>query len=103
MVQGKQLENIVKQEAVLNKLTAFLVKAEQLLNEWKALQVEVAGLDAYYQSEQWKIDYKASEDGEIPLEVPHGIVSEDAIYNALTDKRELEKEYVSFLMNNQRK
>lgn len=82
----KQLQNIQEMEEILNKIENFTPKAEQFLKQWQELLPEVQKLDAYYTSQQWLEDYDASNRGEIPKEMPHGVLSEDLAYNALGDQ-----------------
>ncbi len=39
----------------------------------------------YYQSSLWRSDFEADEAGELPADLPRGVLSEDAIYNVLTE------------------
>ncbi|MBQ7073562.1 DUF4298 domain-containing protein [bacterium] len=43
----------------------------------------------YYESIQRKKDYNEVNCGKLKLDIPHGILSEDAIYNLDADQREL--------------
>ena len=40
-------------------------------------------LDAYYTSGQWREDYEADENGELPPGLKRGVLSQDALYNLL--------------------
>ena len=42
-------------------------------------------LTCYYESGLWRSDYECDERGELPPDLKRGILSEDAIYNFLTD------------------
>ena len=55
------------------------------LEEYLSLQEDIHILDQYDESGQWLKDFEADERGEIPASVPRGILSEDALYNLLTD------------------
>ncbi|WP_392419843.1 DUF4298 domain-containing protein [Capnocytophaga canis] len=82
----KQLQNITKMEEILNRIEDFTPKAEKFLKQWQELLPEVQKLNAYYGSDQWQKDYYASNRGEIPEGIPHGVLSEDFAYNALGDQ-----------------
>lgn len=55
------------------------------LENYMQVQEDIYILDRYDESGQWLRDYEADERGEIPASVPRGILSEDALYNLLTD------------------
>jgi len=42
-------------------------------------------LTEYYENGQWMEDYRLEEQGELPLNLKRGVLSEDGIYNLLTD------------------
>ena len=46
---------------------------------------DVALLKEYMDSGRWRLDYEADEAGEIPSTVKRGVLSEDGLYNLLTD------------------
>ena len=55
------------------------------LEDYMQVQEDIHILDQYDESGQWLKDFEADERGEIPASVPRGILSEDALYNLLTD------------------
>ena len=55
------------------------------LENYMQVQEDIYILDRYDESGQWLRDFEADERGEIPASVPRGILSEDALYNLLTD------------------
>ena len=57
----------------------------------KAIQEDVAELSKYYGSELWKLDFAADEAGNLPPDLKRGVLSEDGIWNLLSDYREIQK------------
>ena len=55
------------------------------LEDYLQVQEDIHILDQYDESGQWLKDFEADERGEIPASAPRGILSEDALYNLLTD------------------
>ena len=53
------------------------------------LNIELLG--KYYGSELWKLDYAADEAGNLPPDLKRGVLSEDGLWNLLSDYRELQK------------
>ena len=45
-------------------------------------------LDAYYTSGQWREDYEADENGELPPDLKRGVLSQDALYDLLESENE---------------
>ena len=45
----------------------------------------------YYGSELWKLDFAADEAGKLPPDLKRGVLSEDGIWNLLSDYREIQK------------
>ena len=42
-------------------------------------------LIAYYESPEWRSDFESDERGELPKGLKRGVLSEDGIYNLITD------------------
>ena len=57
----------------------------------KAIKEDVAELSKYYGSELWKLDFAADEAGKLPPDLKRGVLSEDGIWNLLSDYREIQK------------
>ena len=55
------------------------------LEDYLQVREDIHILDQYDESGQWLKDFEADERGEIPASAPRGILSEDALYNLLTD------------------
>ena len=45
----------------------------------------------YYESGLWRTDFEADEAGELPADLKRGVLSEDAVYDLITDETELRK------------
>lgn len=85
----ERLKNIIEKEAVLNEVESFFHDFEKILEKYREILPKMESLWAYYESEQWREDYDASNRGEIPRSIPHGVLSEDAVYNAMYNQRRL--------------
>ena len=76
-------------EALLNETDQALTAYENALEEYAAAQEKLAALNAYYGSKEWWADFDASEAGELPADLPCGVLSEDGVWELLTRNREL--------------
>ncbi len=52
---------------------------------------DITALKAYYGSELWKQDYADDEAGRLPADLKRGVLSEDGLWNLLSDASELNK------------
>jgi hypothetical protein len=57
------------------------------------VQKNIAELRRYYEDGQWMEDVKADADGKLPPTLPRGVLTEDAIYDLLTDQVRLREEF----------
>lgn len=72
-----RIERINEMENRLNRVCEYLRTRAGDVKE------EVRILDEYYRSPLWRADFEADESGKLPAELPRGVLSEDAVYNAL--------------------
>ena len=85
----KQTERIKHYEALLDQVTAAEAALEQALETFAAVQPMAEALAAYYDSGDWRRDYEDDEAGRLPKKLKRGVLSQDAVYDALTRNREL--------------
>lgn len=82
-------ERITKLESILNE---GLKQADYLRKVLDSNQEQVSDLKelfSYYGSSEWHEHLDLESQGEISKHLPRGILSEDGIYNLLTDYRDL--------------
>lgn len=60
----------------------------QILKEDVNLQKMLYELTSYYESGQWLKDFEADERGELPKDLKRGVLSEDGVYNLLSEFKE---------------
>ena len=85
----KQLARIRLIERHLNRATAAVKRLEAALDKWEDAQEAIAALEEYYGSDLWKQDLADDEAGRLPADLKRGVLSEDGIWNLLTDARDL--------------
>ena len=65
------------------------------LDKYEEVKKAIASLSRYYNSEEWKQDYADDEADKLPKDLKRGVLSEDGIWNLLSDWRELEVRFWS--------
>ena len=88
MLTQSRLLTIQQMDQVLNQAENLLTDSETLLQRWQDFLPQLQRLEQYYFGEDWRADYDAYEQGEIPPKMPCGVLSEDAIFNLCVSKRE---------------
>ena len=104
VLAGKSAPKIIREDSICNLLQIERIKwMEQRFNNalaaiksesadsLKAVKEDVAELSRYYGSELWKQDFAADEAGILPPDLKRGVLSEDGIWNLLSDYREIQK------------
>ena len=92
MKRETRVERITRYETMLHEVTEVLRKAEQVIDEYKAVCPKIKALEKYYTSPTWKRDFKASEEGKLPEDLLCGVLSEDGINDVLDEDLALREE-----------
>ena len=85
----EQIERIKKMELRMQRAAKAVMELSAALDNYESVQEDIAELDNYYGSEMWKQDYADDEAGRLPADLKRGVLSEDGIWNLLSDAREL--------------
>ena len=102
VLAGKSAPKVIREDSICELLQIERIKwMEQRFNNalaaikddsaalLKAIKEDVAELSKYYGSELWKLDFAADEAGNLPPDLKRGVLSEDGIWNLLSDYRDL--------------
>lgn len=87
----QQIVRIRQMERRLDRALLAVKRLSTALDKWEAVQEDIAALDKYYGSDEWKQDFADDEAGLLPAALKRGVLSEDAIWNLLADCKELNK------------
>lgn len=85
---SEQIKRISRYEELLEKAKMLLDETEAA-GDTAVLDQYIRELDAYYGSDLWKQDFAADEAGLLPEDLKRGVLSEDGIYNALEEYKEM--------------
>ena len=81
----EQIERIKHFEMLLDRVAPVLGNLEEALDAFDGIQDDVKELAAYYEDDDWREDFEADEAGKLPKDLKRGVLSEDGIYDALSD------------------
>ncbi|MBQ8062366.1 MAG: DUF4298 domain-containing protein [Clostridia bacterium] len=85
----QQVKRIEQMEAYLNDAKEAVKKVSAALEDFMEAQNKVIALENYYEGGCWRKDFEDDEKGLLPDYLKRGVLSEDAIYDLLTDNDEL--------------
>lgn len=85
----EQIERIKQMELRMERAAKAVMELSAALENYEAVQEDIAELERYYGSEEWKQDYADDEAGFLPADLKRGVLSEDGIWNLLSDASEL--------------
>ena len=94
MLSKERLSQLAEMESILDEANGFLTEAEQFLEKWQAFLPKMKRLEHYYFEGDWREDFEAYENGEVPKGQPCGVLSEDLIFNASVAQQGLAIEYL---------
>lgn len=76
-------------EKCLDDSRKAIDRLTEALEMYRNVQGKLRELSSYYGSEQWHKDFQDDEAGRLPADLKRGVLSEDAVYNLLSDNREI--------------
>ena len=85
------IERIREMEKLFDIVNIALSKMPALLFKNRSLKSAVLLLSEYYESGLWLRDYELDEAGLIPAELKRGVLSQDGLYNILSEIDEIKK------------
>ena len=85
----KQIARIRQMERRLDKALAAVKRLTAALDKYEAVLVDITALDEYYGSELWRQDLADDEAGRLPEGLKRGVLSEDGIWNLISECKEL--------------
>lgn len=80
-MESSRINRITEMEVAFDRVSDA-VKADLPLSP--ATRADVEKLENYYSSD-WLDDFEADEKGELPEDLKRGVLSEDALYNLLSE------------------
>ena len=84
----EQIERIRRMEQLFDLAKEAMEEPMMSLDTYEKAQKAIAVLSEYYGSKDWKQDYADDESGLLPKDLKRGVLSEDGIWNLLSDWQE---------------
>lgn len=85
----EQTGRIKEMELRMDRASAAVMEFSAALDKFEAIKDDIARLDAYYGSSDWHRDFDDDQAGLLPEGLRRGVLSEDGLWNLLSDYREL--------------
>ncbi len=85
------VKRVRKMEAAMNRVARTSARLERALEEFRAREKDIDALKTYLAGD-WRQDFEADERGEFPKDLRRGVLSEDALYDTLSDADRLSAE-----------
>ena len=86
----QQIKRIRQMERRFDRLCTAVKRLSLALDNYESLQEAAAEMNGYYGSEEWRQDFADDEAGLLPEGLKRGVLSEDGIWNLLSDISELD-------------
>ena len=83
-----QITRIRHMEQLFDLAKEAMEEPRMSLDTYEKAQKAIAVLSEYYGSKDWKQDYADDEAGLLPKDLKRGVLSEDGIWNLLSDWQE---------------
>lgn len=83
-----RIDRIIRMEQYYDTLCRAVRKNADAVRKDSGLQTMLRELTEYYENGQWLADYEADERGELPSELKRGVLSQDGVYDLLSEIEE---------------
>ena len=81
----ERIKRITEMEIYFDTLQEACITDSSVISKDLDLQEMLQKLIAYYESPDWRSDFESDERGELPQGLKRGVLSEDGIYNLISD------------------
>ena len=85
----KLIERVRSMEEDFKMVRDIMNEMEEAVSRFESVQEHIGHLSSYLENGQFLKDFEADERGELPKDMPRGVLSEDALYELLEDVSEM--------------
>lgn len=86
---NSRIKRIQEMEQYLDESRRAADALAEALTSYEAARKGYKKLSDYYGSARWMGDYEADEAGKLPADLKRGVLSEDAVFDLITDNHDL--------------
>lgn len=86
----EQIERIRYMEELLDETEKVIQKLSVAIEDYEKIKDKINELVSYYESPLWMEDYRDDEKGKLPKDLKRGVLSEDAVYNLLSELKNIQ-------------
>ena len=91
---NEQITRIQHMEQYFNQATTAVKALQDALELYKQAQEAIRQLTTYYDGPLWRQDFEADAAGQLPPTLRRGVLSEDGLWNLLSEVKALELQSV---------
>ena len=92
-----QTDRIAYMENILDKGNSAINELLAAIEKYNSINQELDELINYYSSPLWKQDFDDDSAGKLPRDLKRGVLSEDAVYDLISDRRRLTDEMIALI------
>lgn len=93
------IDRITRMEKALDNVSAAVKHLSEAVNAYAELQSQYQQLTDYYFGPDWLIDLDDDNEGRLPHDLKRGVLSEDAVYDLVSDNDALLEALRELLQN----
>ena len=88
----ERIRRIIEMESRYDRISLALHAAGVCPDRLDSIRNDVQALSQYYEGSLWREDFEADETGLLPPALKRGVLSQDGVYNLLSEYDTLRKE-----------
>ena len=88
----ERIRRIIEMENRCDRISRVLRAAEVRPDHLDSIRDDIRALSEYYEGSLWREDFEADEAGLLPPDLKRGVLSEDAVYDLLSEYDTLRKQ-----------
>ena len=88
----ERIRRIIEMESRYDRIRHVLRTAGVCPDHLDSIRDDIQALSEYYEGSLWREDFEADEAGLLPPDLKRGVLSEDAVYNLLSEYDTLRKQ-----------
>ena len=88
----ERIRRIIEMENRCDRISHVLRAAEVCPDHLDSIRDDIRALSEYYEGSLWREDFEADEAGLLPPDLKRGVLSEDAVYDLLSEYDTLRKQ-----------